>query len=102
MPETYTPSTLTETLIWFISLLILAAFLISLRKSPPKPPVYDVALHAKHRRIQARQLGEAYRDDGHTLPQVLYAVAFVAAALLCVPAAYAICCAVLGMHEPKW
>lgn len=102
MNESYTPSSASETVVWFVLLLILAAFCISMQRKPHSPPRIDWKLQAKHRRIQRDQLGEAYRDDGYTLPEVLCAVALLSAALLFIPAVCFIITALMGMDEPKW
>lgn len=93
-------STPTQTIVWLLSLCALACVAILLRKGR-KAPRND-SLYRRHRRIQQRQLGEAYRDDGYTVPQMLYIIGGFTLTLLFIPACYAIIYTVFGMQEPRW
>lgn len=95
------PSTPTQTIIWLLGLIACALFFLWLDKKP-KPPARDEQRIRRHRRIQERQLGEAYRDDGFTLWQTLYAITLLGCVLTFVPTICFILHTVMGMDEPRW
>lgn len=97
--STYIPS-VAETVLGMIGLIVLACLLAQLKK--PTTPGRNEQLIRRHRRIREQQLGEAYRDDGYALPQILGFIACLMATLLTVPALYFIVITVLGAQEPRW
>jgi hypothetical protein len=76
--------------------LMLLSYLQASRK-----PRYNAARQARHRAIQAHQLGESYRD-GYTRNEVLLSIAGLLATLLAMPLLYLITCVVFGTTEPRW
>ena len=97
--STYIPSVF-ETVIAMIGLMICACLLAHLKK--PRPEGRDEQLHARHRRIRERQLGEAYREDGFTRCQLLFCITGVLGAHVALVIGYLITCAVFGIQEPRW
>lgn len=95
----YIPS-VAETVLGMITLMVCACLLARLRK--PAAPVRDEQLIRRHRRIREHQLGEAYRNDGHTLPQALMAMAMLTGVLLFIPIVVFIITTVMGAQEPRW
>ncbi|MFZ2279519.1 MAG: hypothetical protein WAW39_17115 [Prosthecobacter sp.] len=97
--STYIPST-AETILCMIGLIILACLLAHLKK--PTTPGRNEQLIRHHRRIQERQLGEAYRDDGYTMPFVLFCITGLLGAHALLAIGWAITCAVFGCEQPRW
>jgi hypothetical protein len=95
------PSTPTQTLVWFVTLLALAALGIYLTQKP-KPPARNEQRMRRHRRIQERQLGEAYRDDGFICHPLLIFIGIILGAHALFAFGYFIFTAVMGAAEPRW
>ncbi|MFZ2279531.1 MAG: hypothetical protein WAW39_17175 [Prosthecobacter sp.] len=97
--STYIPS-VAETVLGMIGLIVLACLLAQLKK--PTTPGRNEQLIRRHRRIQERQLGEAYRDDGYTQPFFLFCITGIFGAHAVLAIGYAITCAVFGCEPPRW
>jgi hypothetical protein len=95
------PSSPAQTLGWFFGIVALALLGIYLTKKPA-PAARNEQLMRRHRRIQERQLGEAYRDEGFICHPLLFFITGIIGAHGVLVIGYATTCAVFGCQEPRY